>query len=256
MSRLYLIDIQGTLIDDKKREPIKGAIEFIDSLNKNKIPYVLITNNTKFSTEEFRAYLRDLGFSFEDNAYIDPLMCLKSYVGQKSIAAIGSDNFILALKNQGYLFSETPDFLVISLKENLTYDDLATAVETIQGGAKLIAMHATSIYAKNSRKYPGLGAIAKALEFATGVKAKVVGKPSVDFYKKALSMLGAKDKSNVTVISDDAIGDLIGAKQIGMKTVLVLSGKYDKEEQILPFLKSCELPDAVYASIADIRIGA
>lgn len=256
MGRLYLIDIQGTLIDDNNREPIEGAIEFIDSLNKNGVPYVLITNNTKFSTDEFRAYLREVGFCFDDNAYIDPLMCLKSHVGNKTIAAIGNKNFVESLKNQSYIFSENPDFLVISLKENLTYDDLATAVEMIQNGAKLIAMHATAIYAKNGRKYPGLGAIAKALEFATGVKAKVVGKPSVDFYKKALLMLGAKDKKEVTVISDDAIGDLIGAKQMNMKTVLVLSGKYDKEEQILPFLKSCELPDEVYASIADIRIGA
>jgi len=68
-------------------------------------------------------------------------------------------------------------------------------------------------------------------------------------------MLGAKERQSVTVISDDAIGDLIGARKMGMKTVLVLSGKYDKEEQILPFLKSCELPDIVYQSVADIRIG-
>ncbi len=253
---MYLIDIQGTLIDDKKREPIPGAIEFIDGLNKKEIPYTLITNNTKFSSDEFRSYLRGLGFSFDDRAYIDPLMCLKSHVGNKTIAAIGNDNFIDALQAQGYVFSENPDFLVISLKENLTYDDMATAVETIQNGAKLIAMHATAIYAKNGRKYPGLGAIAKAIEFATGVKAKTVGKPSADFYKKALSMLGSKNKEEVTVISDDAIGDLIGAKQMGMKTVLVLSGKYDKKEQILPFLKSCEMPDIVYQSVADIRIGA
>lgn len=251
---MYLIDIQGTLIDDKKREPIDGAIEFIDKLNRKKIPYTLITNNTKFSSEEFRGYLRGVGFSFEDGAYIDPLMCLKSYVKSKTIAVMGSDNFVSALKSQGYTFGDKPDFLVVSLKENLSYDDLATAVETIQGGAKLIAMHATAIYAKNGRKYPGLGAIVKALEFATGVKAKVVGKPSGDFYKKALLMLGAKAKEGVTVISDDAIGDLIGAKKMGMKTALVLSGKYDKEEQILPFLKSCELPDAVYKSVADIRI--
>jgi len=252
---LYLIDIQGTLIDDKKKEPIEGAIEFINSLNKNRIPYALITNNTKFSSEEFKTYLRGIGFIFEDTAYIDPLMCLKSYVRKKSIWAIGSENFVETLRIDGYNFCEKPDFLVISLKENLTYDDLASAVETIQGGAKLIAMHATAIYAKNGRKYPGLGAIVKALEFATGVKAKTVGKPSVDFYKKALSILGAKERQNVTVISDDAIGDLIGARKMGMKTVLVLSGKYDKEEQILPFLKSCELPNVVYQSVANIRIG-
>jgi len=251
---LYLIDIQGTLIDDKDREPIEGALEFLDTLNRKKIPFVLITNNTKHTSEEFCGYLRSLGFKFGNDSYLDPLMCLKSYVKNREIAALGSKNFVEALKEQGYRFSENPDFLVISLKEDLSYDDLAKAVETIQNGAKLIAMHATAIYAKNGRKYPGLGAIAKALEFATGVKAKVVGKPSPDFYKKALSMLGTKDASKVTVISDDAIGDLIGAKKMGMKTTLVLSGKYDKEEQILPFLKSCELPTSVLKSVAKIRI--
>ena len=252
---MYLIDIQGTLIDDKKREPIPGAIEFIDDLNKKKIPYTLITNNTKFSSDEFKSYLRGLGFSFDDKAYIDPLMCLKSHVGNKTIAAIGNDNFIEALKEQGYVFSKNPDFLVISLKENLSYDDMATAVETIQNGAKLIAMHATAIYAKNGRKYPGLGAIVKMLEFATSTHATIIGKPSRTFYEKAMSMLGSKDPKEITVISDDPIGDLIGAKEIGMKTVLVLSGKYEKAKQIIPFLKPEERPDMIFNSVAEISIG-
>ena len=38
------------------------------------------------------------------------------------------------------------------------------------------------------------------------------------------------DFSSVSIISDDAKGDLLGAKELGMQTILVLSGKVDKLE--------------------------
>ena len=49
----YFIDVQGTLIDDKEKKPIKGAIEFIEKLNEKKIPYVVVTNNTKLKSDDF-----------------------------------------------------------------------------------------------------------------------------------------------------------------------------------------------------------
>ena len=73
---MYFIDVQGTLIDDKYRQPIRGAIKFIARLNQNKIPYLLITNNTKESSETFRAYLNELGFEVDEAHYLDPLMLL------------------------------------------------------------------------------------------------------------------------------------------------------------------------------------
>ena len=252
---MYLIDVQGTLIDDAKREPIEGAIRFLNDVKQSKAPFALITNNTKYPSSEFIARLKNFGFEFGDDNYLDPLMCLKEFVKEGSIYAIGSENFVQTLKDSGYPFSETPDFLVISLKDDLDYEDLATAVEKIQAGAKLIGMHANAVYAKNGRKYPGLGAIVKMLEFATSTKATIIGKPSRTFYEKAMHLLGGKNPKEITVISDDPIGDLIGAKEIGMKTVLVLRGKYEKEEQIIPFLKPDERPDEIFGSVAEISIG-
>lgn len=34
MNKAYFIDVQGTLIDDINKDPINGAIEFIDTLNE------------------------------------------------------------------------------------------------------------------------------------------------------------------------------------------------------------------------------
>jgi NagD protein len=170
---------------------------------------------------------------------------------------VGNDGFVQALEEMGYDTSaKNPDFVVVSLKENLLYDDLATIVELVLGGAKLVGMHETAIYAKNGRKYPGLGAILRCIEYATNTKATVIGKPSDGFYDIARKMVHAEDFSQMTIVSDDAIGDLVGAKRLGMKTILTLSGKYKKAEEILPFLADDEQPDSVVSSVAEIRFAS
>ncbi len=75
---MYLIDVQGTLIDDKHKLPINGAIKFIDNLNYKSIPYVVVTNNTKKPSNEFYDFLKDLGFNIPNSSYLDPFMVLKT----------------------------------------------------------------------------------------------------------------------------------------------------------------------------------
>ena len=53
MTRGFFIDVQGTLIDDINKEPIDGACEFIDFLNNENIPYMVVTNNTKKASKDF-----------------------------------------------------------------------------------------------------------------------------------------------------------------------------------------------------------
>lgn len=112
-------------------------------------------------------------------------------------------------------------------------------IDFLLGGASLVGMHETSIYAKNSKRYPGVGAILKMLEFATSVSYEVVGKPSEAFYNESLNKLKEQDSnvefSDVIMISDDVKGDLGGAKEMGMKTFFVTSGKYKTESEIVPF---------------------
>jgi len=119
-------------------------------------------------------------------------------------------------------------------------------------------MHETSIYAKNNKRYPGVGAVLKMLEFATSSSYDVVGKPSQAFYNEALQRL-QKQKPNakfsdITIISDDVKGDLGGAKELGMQTIFVTSGKYKNAEEIVPFLDEKLKPDFIYKNMQDILI--
>jgi len=234
----YLIDVQGTLIDDVYKKPIAGSIAFLEALNHAKIPYVVVTNNTKVPSDAFHQFLCDLGFNIPKNNYLDPFMVLEKVLHVKSICCFGACEFIDVMGKLSYaLDAKNPEAIVIASKKDFTANDYASMIELVLSGAKMVGMHATSLYAKDKRRYPGVGAILEMLHYATGAQYSVVGKPSELFYHEALSLLqkqgGVKHFDDVTMISDDAIGDLVGAKKLGMKTILVLSGKCQSEEEVL-----------------------
>ncbi len=250
-----MIDVQGTLIDDRDKMPIPGALESISSLKREGVPFLLVTNNTKLKSEAFRAYLRDLGFEFDDLQYLDPLMVLQKILPPCKSAAYGTDAFLRLLEDRGYrLEYERPEAVLVSVKEDFCNDEFAVMIEGILSGAKLVGMHETSLYAKNGRRYPGVGAVLKMLSFATGQEYTVVGKPSGSFYGEALRRLKEQDASleysDIVMISDDLIGDLGGAKELGMRTALVLSGKIASIQEARKAAKEVE-PDWIAGDIGE-----
>ena len=255
---MYFIDVQGTLISDNDKTPIEGSIEFITMLNKTSTPYMIVTNNTKKSSKDFYNYLQQIGFDFDFSKYLDPLMLLESKVLKDSIAAYGANEFLSTLKQMGYTLEyKNPKTVLIAIKEDFSADEYAQIIDFLLSGALLVGMHETSIYAKNDKRYPGVGAILKMLEFATSTSYEVVGKPSNSFYAEALKKLQLQTDTkitfqDITMISDDVKGDLGGAKQLGMKTIFVTSGKYKTSQEIVPFLDESKKPDFVYANMQEI----
>ncbi len=254
---MYFIDVQGTLISDSDKSPIRGSIEFIDRLNAGKTPYMVITNNTKKSSKDFYDYLNSIGFNFSFEKYLDPLMLLEGRVEKTAVAAYGAKEFLKTLQEMGYILDyENPKTVLVAIKEDFNADEYAQMIDFILNGAALVGMHETSIYAKNSKRYPGVGAVLKLLEFATSCSYSVVGKPSVAFYEE--SLLGIQKQNSkanfgaITMISDDVKGDLGGVKEMGAKTIFVTSGKYRTQAEIVPFLKENLKPDEVYADMQEI----
>ena len=254
---MYFIDVQGTLISDTDKSPIRGAIEFLDVLEAQKIPYMVVTNNTKKDSKVFYEYLNSIGFTFAFSKYLDPLMLLESRVNKDAVAAYGADEFLKTLVTMGYHLNYTnPKTVLIAIKEDFGADEYAQMIDFLLSGASLVGMHETSIYAKNNKRYPGVGAILKLLEFATSVSYEVVGKPSIAFYEEGLRRLQLQDAqasfNKITMISDDVKGDLGGAKELEMKSFFVTSGKYKSAQEIVPFLPQALKPDAVYKNMQDI----
>ena len=74
-----------------------------------------------------------------------------------------------------------------------------------------------------------------------------MGKPSKDFFSLALDDLGATPK-DAAMIGDDILTDVLGAQSMGMKGILVKTGKYRADEAAASGAK----PDLVLESFADL----
>lgn len=249
MSKAFFIDVQGTLIDDDKNV-INGACEFVDLLNKESIPYVVITNNTKKRSDIFLNDLISKGLNIEN--YIDPFSILKQTAKSKNVAAFGTDMFLEVLKELEYEIDyEDFDTLIVSIKEDYNNEDYAQMIECAYKAKNLIAMHETSTYSKNGKRYPGVGAIMSMIKFAVNKEYKVVGKPSFNFYNKAREIISCEFK-DITVISDDMIGDLLGAQKLDMNTCLVLSGKVKNRNEVLDTLGKEEVPNNICRDMDEV----
>ena len=85
------------------------------------------------------------------------------------------------------------------------------------------------------------------LEYVSGVEAEVVGKPSRAYFEAALSELGAEPADSV-MVGDDVDSDVGGAKAVGLRGVLVRTGKFTEEALAAADPK----PDGVLDSIGDL----
>ncbi len=257
---MYFIDVQGTLIDDRAQRPIPGAVAFIEALNRDRIPYLVVTNNTKRSSRDFLAYLQGLGFPIPQEHYLDALMLLEREVPKDGVAAYGSQGFLAHLETLGYVRDyEKPKTVLLSVRPDYGAEDFVQMIGFLADGARLAGMHDTTLYATPHGRFPGVGALLRMLAYAASVPFTVVGKPSEAFYGGALRRLRLQCPdaafSSVTMISDDYAGDLTGAAALGMRTALVLSGKVRPEDALAARLRREESGTVVYNDITEITNG-
>lgn len=247
---MFFLDVQGTLISDADKSLIYGAKELIDFLNTKNIPYVVITNNTK--KIDFLERLRQKGLAIKEDAYIDPFSVLGYILRPCKVAAFGAEEFIQILEKLGFEMDfENPMAVLVASYDDFKFQDFALMMEYAKEGVQFIAMHESSIYKKEGRLYPGVGSIMAMLQNAIDFKYQVVGKPSTAFYKEALRLLRNYNKNadfeDIKIISDDLKGDLVQAKELGMKTLLVLSGKISDTKGL-----DTGMVDKIYPSVLEI----
>ncbi|WVQ94644.1 hypothetical protein IAU59_001724 [Kwoniella sp. CBS 9459] len=101
----------------------------------------------------------------------------------------------------------------------------------------------------------GIGPFVRALEEASGTQAELVGKPTRRFFELALQRINSKGEGEggikpgeVAVIGDDVVNDLgQGARELGLKRILVRSGKYRPGSE-----NNEHPPDKVYDTFSDM----
>jgi NagD protein len=159
---------------------------------------------------------------------------------------IGEGGLLTALHENGYaVVDHEPDYVVVGEGRTFNLELVEAAVRMILGGAKLIATNLDPNCPTEQGLRPGCGAMVAMLELATGVKAFSVGKPSPVMIRTARKELGLGTEET-TMIGDTMETDILGGVQLGLHTVLVLSGGTRPEDlSRYPYR-----PETVVASLA------
>ena len=85
------------------------------------------------------------------------------------------------------------------------------------------------------------------LELACGVTATMTGKPGPTFFRAALDHVGA-DAAEVLMVGDDLMSDVVGGQAVGLRGVLVRTGKFLPRD----LERADEAPDHVIDSFVDL----
>ncbi len=239
-----LLDLDGVLyIVDK---PIEGAQETLKKLKK-RFKVRFITNTTTKPKKVIYERLKNMGFDVEEDEIFSALEATKQFLKEKNAGAflVLTD---LAKEDFKDIPKEPVKYVVIGdARDNFTYENMNKAFRYLMKGADLIAAAKNKYFRdKDGELSLDCGAYVVGLEFATGKKAKLIGKPNKDFFLLAVKSMGLKPEE-VAVVGDDIEADIKGGMDAGLKGILVKTGKFTPED-----LKKGIKPDLIIENINEL----
>ena len=244
-----LLDIDGVL--HVSGESIPGAQEAVARLRESGHRLRFVTNNSTTPRTQLAEELRGLGFELaDDELQTTPRAAARELAGKRVYALVMSS--VVPDLEDLELVGEGADAVLIggcdeSLEPNqvFSYMNLARAFAEIQVGAELYCMHKNRWWQTSRGPQLDGGAFVAGLEYATGVTATVLGKPSAAYFAAALDALDAEPELT-WLVGDDIDADVRGAQAFGMRTALVRTGKFRPEA----LEGTTVVPDVVLSSVA------
>ena len=243
-----LFDLDGVLFVGS--QPVNGAIEAVEKVRASGMPYRFITNTSTLSLASLGQKINALGFSISADEIISAPQATLLYLKQQTNPIC---RLLLAddVKKdfEGFQQSDTDaNHIVIGDIGNAwSYTLLNEVFNCLMRGAKLIAIHKNRFWQTEQGLQMDIGGFIDGLEYASGVKAMIIGKPSVEFFNIALNDMGL-NPHEVAIIGDDIDVDVGGGQQAGLKGILVRTGKYRQNYADSSSIK----PDLLLDSIADL----
>ena len=246
-----LLDVDGVL--HVSGDPIPGAADAVQRLRDAGHRLRFVTNNTIRSRAQLVAELVGQGIAVDpDEVQTVAAAAVKVLRGKRVLAltmhAIVGDLEGIELVGDGadaVLIGgadETPETNLV-----FSYMNLARAFAELELGADLYCLHRNRWWQTKRGPQFDSGAYVAGLEYAAGVEAIVLGKPSPSYFATACEALDA-DPQMTWMVGDDLESDIVGAQGIGMKTVLVRTGKFRPDD----VERARTQPDGIVSSIGHL----
>ena len=245
-----LLDLDGVLYIGETA--IDGAARTVAALRRSGLAIAGLTNTTTQSRRDIAEKLVRLGIPFAEDEIHTPAALAVQQIGSGSAKLYVRDS--LREEFQGIQPAKgKPDYIVMGDVggEGYTPELLREIFLQVMEGAKLLALHKNRFWQKPDGLHLDLGTFVAAIEYATGERAVVLGKPSREFFAGVCAALGVTPAESL-MVGDDIESDIGGAQAAGIRAALVQTGKYReafvrqsgiKADLLLPSIT--DLPDAL-----------
>jgi len=268
--RGLVLDADGVLV--LQAAPLPGSVDAIRSLEARGIPFRIVTNFSQLHRETLAGWFGKGGLRIEADRIITGTSATAAYTGATHA---GRPLFVLAAADARREFDgqhvvgadeagSLPEGSVAAVVigdagDDLSYRNLDVAFRLVHGGAELLAMHRNPWWLTPRGIALDAGAFVVGLEFATGRRARTLGKPSPIVFRQAVAGLVADlgerlPRSAFAMVGDDPRADVAAAQRVGLRGVLVLSGKTSTAdvERAAASRTRGRGPDGVAPTLADV----
>jgi 4-nitrophenyl phosphatase len=239
-----MFDLDGTLVlgdrSGKSYDVLPGAIETLNKLNEQRIPYVVLTNGSAYPPPTQAARLRSVGLPVEDAQMLTPSSVTAGVLqrrGVKRVLVLGSPGVGWALQQAGMETRFVPDndagpydAVYVGWHPDCGMKDIEAACNAIWGGAKLYVASDVPFFASKQGRTIGYSyAITAAVRRMTKAPAVITGKPSQYALSYIARSLGVR-KSEVGVVGDDPLVEMIMARRGGATGIGVCTGTTNRAQ--------------------------
>jgi HAD superfamily hydrolase (TIGR01458 family) len=247
-----LLDIDGVL--HVSGEVVAGGAEAVRELREDGHRLRFVTNNTTRARKRLADELRGLGIDLEDDELATTPLAAAGLLAGRRVLALTMNAVREDLAERVELVDRKAEVVLLGGADEsdetgrvFSYENLNRAFAELEAGAQLVCLHRNRWWQTSGGPQLDAGAFVAGLEYAAGVEAEVVGKPSRAYFEAALAEIGASAEEAV-MVGDDVEADVGGAKAAGLRGVLVRTGKFREET-----LAAAEpQPDGVVESIAAV----
>lgn len=227
--KAVFFDLSGVLYEGP--DVVPGAVETVADCRQQGLVLRFVTNTATRSRESILATLRLLGFELNDDELITAPDAAKRFLEKRCLKP-----WCLVHESIRDAFDECDEedaqaVVIGDAREGFTYDSLDRAFRLCQAGALLVAIGKNRYFRDDSGLRLDSGAFVHALEWAAGVEAVVMGKPSAEFFAEVVGGSGC-DARDCLMIGDDRECDVAAACAAGLRGALVRTGKFQAGDEL------------------------
>jgi HAD superfamily hydrolase (TIGR01458 family) len=222
-----LFDIEGVLCIGS--EAIEGAPETLRRIRAAGYLRRFVTNTSTLSRASLLRKLEHLGFEVSPGEILSAPQAALLHLQRlrnPRCALLLADDVKRDFAEIAAVDIEEADTIVLGdIGEAWSYPLLDRIFNRLMAGATLIAVHRNRFWETGAGLHIDIGGFVAALEYCSGTKAVVMGKPSPDFFRVALRDMGLEPEQ-AAIVGDDIDADIAGGQNLGLTGILVKTGKY------------------------------